>query len=399
MSLLKKIYEAIPMKKSFYLNDRARIIRVTNPPFFHFFGYYDKTPWSIDSKYMLCLESKFMDRPPSPSDKAGICLLDVKRGFYLEKISETYAWNWQQGCMFQWMLNSKNKIIYNVRKDGFVSVIHDIESDEKYYLPLPIYAISPNGRYALSLNFARLNNTRPGYGYTGIKDPWYNYKAPIDDGIYLLDIENGTYELILSLYELSLVDPLPVFGEAKHWVNHIQFNTRGDRFVFLHRWARPNSRFVTRMFTSDINGSGLHLLVNSGLVSHFDWKDERNILVWCRISGKGEHFFLIDDFSGEATIVGEEVLTSDGHCSFSPDRRWILTDTYPDNEGYRKLMIYNVDSDELVFLGKFYSLPQLKGEIRCDLHPRWSRDGKKICIDSTHEGDRQMYVIDVSKIV
>ena len=76
-----------------------------------------------------------------------------------------------------------------------------------------------------------------------------------------------------------------------------------------------------------------------------------------------------------------------------------MTDTYPDKEGYRKLMVYNVDIDELILLGRFYSLPELKGEIRCDLHPRWSRDGKQICIDSTHEGDRQMYVLDISEIV
>jgi len=47
-------------------------------------------------------------------------------------------------------------------------------------------------------------------------------------------------------------------------------------------------------------------------------------------------------------------------------------------------------------MGKFFSIPKLTGEkIRCDLHPRWSRDGKAVCIDSAHKGSRQMYVIEL----
>jgi Tol biopolymer transport system component len=39
------------------------------------------------------------------------------------------------------------------------------------------------------------------------------------------------------------------------------------------------------------------------------------------------------------------------------------------------------------------------GEWRCDTHPRYSPDGTKVVIDSTHEGlGRQMYLIDVSSI-
>lgn len=36
-------------------------------------------------------------------------------------------------------------------------------------------------------------------------------------------------------------------------------------------------------------------------------------------------------------------------------------------------------------------------EIRCDLHPRWNREGTQVCMDSVHNGERQMYFVDVGR--
>ena len=41
-----------------------------------------------------------------------------------------------------------------------------------------------------------------------------------------------------------------------------------------------------------------------------------------------------------------------------------------------------------------HSLPQIGGDIRCDLHPRWDRLGRGITLDSVHEGFRAIYRID-----
>ena len=31
---------------------------------------------------------------------------------------------------------------------------------------------------------------------------------------------------------------------------------------------------------------------------------------------------------------------------------------------------------------------------RCDLHPRWRRDGRALAFNSVHEGSRQIYLVD-----
>ncbi|GAG54506.1 unnamed protein product, partial [marine sediment metagenome] len=113
----------------------------------------------------------------------------------------------------------------------------------------------------------------------------------------------------------------------------------------------------------------------------------------------GDHYYLFQDLSSEFEILGEKDFSSDGHCSYSPDRKYILTDTYPDNERMRTLILYRIVDNKRIDIGNFFSPPEIAEEIRCDLHPRWSRDGKKICIDSTHEGNRQIYVLDISQII
>jgi hypothetical protein len=70
-------------------------------------------------------------------------------------------------------------------------------------------------------------------------------------------------------------------------------------------------------------------VTDSEFVSHFDWRDESHILAWAYQRGESVFFYLFTDLSREKEIVGRGVLTVDGHCSYSPDRRWILTDTYP----------------------------------------------------------------------
>ena len=330
---------------------------VTSGPGHHFFGYYDKCPWDASGRYMLGLETTFLDRPPTPDDTAVIGLIDTASDNRWEPMAETRAWNWQQGSMLRWLPSAPDRlIIYNDREeDRFISVIRDVRTGDTQKLPRPVYAVSHDGRSAVTLNFARLHRTRPGYGYVGLPDHWAEENCPDKDGIYWMDLTTGEERLIISLAQIVRIRPNPTMEGAEHWFNHLLFNSDDSRFLFLHRWRRPDGGWFTRMFTADPDGSNIHRVSDHEMVPHCDWRDERRILAWARRHGIGDRYFLFTDRAEEREIIGEGVLTTDGHCSYSPDRHWILTDTYPDQEDMRSLLLYRPADGRRVDIGRFFS--------------------------------------------
>jgi len=90
-------------------------------------------------------------------------------------------------------------------------------------------------------------------------------------------------------------------------------------------------------------------------------------------------------------------MTANG-CTYLADTRWILNDTYPDAAGTQQPYLFDTMTQRRHGLGSFHA-PIRHGEHRCDTHPRSSRDGRSVVIDSAHEGGRQMYLIDVAGIV
>lgn len=136
-----------------------------------------------------------------------------------------------------------------------------------------------------------------------------------------------------------------------------------------------------------------------------------------------------DCFESEVVRVAEESITEDGHPMFCPTNRdWMVCDNYPNKEGDRVLFLYQHSTDKRIGLGTFRRLfekPDMKESmeilkntnqrmidafgwdqlaftrsgLHCDLHPRWSRDGKKIAFDSIHEGTRQVYIAEVADLV
>jgi hypothetical protein len=347
----------------------------------------------------------FESRSPTADDEIRVGIIDTARGDAYRELGSTKAWNWQQGCMLQWIPGSRDEVIWNDRVEGrFVSHIQNTRTNQRRTLPAPIYTLAPDGRRALYPDFRRLNVTRPGYGYAGIPDPRPDVAAPDDAGIWSLDLATGKSRLILSFAQVAAIphsykEAAPKAG-AKHWFNHLLYSPDGSRFIFLHRWRNPGQggSFNTRLFTATTEGKDLYELDPYGKTSHFIWRDETNILAWAWTPASGDKFYLFKDRTPKVAVIGEGVMTVNGHCTYLPGNKWILNDTYPDKDRRQNVYLYHVASGKRLELGAFHSPPQYTGEWRFDTHPRFSPDGKKVVIDSAHNGGRQMYLIDISGV-
>jgi hypothetical protein len=376
-----------------------RIDRVTEGPLHHFVGYYGITPWNASGTQVFCLESPFGDRLVEADDKASICLINPGNRT-LTQIAQTSAWNLQQGAMVHWLPTADDrKIIYNDRIEGrLVSVVLDTKTNKRRVIDRPIAAIAPDGKSAIGINYDRLRQIRPVTGYAGGDPTIPLVKRPKDEGLFLVDLSTGESRLIISVAACCKQFPPPEeLGDQPFWLEHALFSRDGGQvFVMARTYERSSRRLVSIPLTVRPDGTDLRALLPWAVqgASHYDWLDDRRLVVTREQSpGKWRHLLLSVDGSAEPHPLAPDVLTRDGHCSFSPDRRWMITDSYPDENRRQHLYILDIHTGHAARLASFISPPEYRGDWRCDLHPRWSRDSQQICIDSTHDGIRQVYVI------
>lgn len=377
---------------------------ITRGPKHHWFAYYDKLQFDPSIRYCLGNAVEFEHRSPRPDDEIEVGMVDLKDGDRWIPLGTSRSWGWQQGCMLQWVPGTESTVIYNDREgDRFVARVVDVTTRRGRTVPHAIYAIAPDGRTAVTTDFRRINEMRPGYGYAGLPDPWTALTAPSDVGIQRVDLETGEVTMLVSLAEIVAIPRPGGFGPGKHWFNHLLVSPDGQRTIFLHRWRTEPGRFATRMFTIGLDGTGLRELnPGSGMVSHFIWRDADHILAWTRHPTEGDCFCIMEDaVDGGIAPIGREAMPRDGHCTYLPGGRWIVNDTYPQGpDRLQRVYLYEVATGRRVDLGAFPSPADYTGEWRCDTHPRHSPDGRWLCIDSPHTGSgRQMHLLDIGSVV
>ena len=379
------------------------IQKLSTLPKHHFFGYYGINPWDRTGRHHLALETDFHTHRPLPEDIATVGLIDRETHQFVPH-AKTAAFNLQQGSMMHWIdciaTDDSDGVTleftFNDWEDGkLVSRAVNPSTGVVRTIQGAIAAVSPTEPIAIGLHYGRMAHCRAVVGYATHSEASDVEAQPEEDGLYQLKLRDGSSKLVLSIADVVRAsDDAQMLGK-RAWFNHVLFNTDGTRLLFFCR-VRQEKGFYTSLWTVNPDGSDLEMQIPFGYrVSHFDWRTPTRILVSSDIVDE-MGFVEFTDGSRDFKPIGRGILPNDGHASFSPNREWLLCDTYPrGSERLAQLMVYNIAENRKIILGEFHHEDQFTGDIRCDLHPRWAPDGRTITFDSVHEGSRQIYFLEL----
>jgi hypothetical protein len=397
--VIKRVYQLGMYAISPKIKSEGNIVRVSpDDGAEYFFGYYDKSPWDATGCYMLCMKAKDTWSNVSPKETAEILLIDTLNGNKTEVIGKTRSWNVQQSCMLQWLgPDYESRVLYNDYRDGkYCSVILTLADRSEKVIPSPVYSVAADGTFALSLDFSRLYRLRPGYGYYNVPEATANEKLPDKPCIWRVDFTTGDVTPILKYTDFATFKPRPVMQEkdTEHKVNHIMISPNGKRFMVLYRWFNGQRKY-TRLMTCNVDGSDMYILSDDDMVSHCYWKDDEHILAFENKHNCGAGYYLMTDKTQEWTHLWTDI-SADGHSSYNPDGKLVVTDTYPDRARIASVKVMNgPENTDVKVVARVFAPFKYDNDTRCDLHPRWSRDGKKIAFDSVFEGHRGLYTVNL----
>ena len=401
-----------------------RLTAGTDEGRFHSHSYYDIPVFDAGSRLVAAHRTSFTGRQPTPDDAVEVGVVDVGAPLEWRSVGTARAWSWQQGPMAQFVPGTST-LVWNDRDgDRFVARRRDLGdagsgrggggrggerggTDGDATLSRPVYALSPDGAFALSLDMARLEALRPGYGYAGGAGARLDEPRPADDGVWRVPLDGGPPSLVLSLDDAVrfTLPHLPLVARLRHrlarhryWFNHVKIAPDGRRFTVKLRWRTPGhgwneSQGVSLTCACDGGGGGgggggPSLLATA--TSHVIWEDAGTLYLW-RDGGLER----VADASPTGRPLGPlapGVVDANVHVRKLPGEasRFVFDTPYRESI---ELNLYDEASNAVRRLASFTGHVPPRGPFRCDLHPCPSPDGRRVVVTSLVDGGRQLYLL------
>lgn len=383
--------------------------QVTFGPKHHFFGYIGQCrtiPWSSDGRYILGLETGFMDRMPEPEDVADIVLIDTQEGNKIIPLDRSRGWNPQQGTMFYWRPGKTAEFLFNDRdqRSGKVfAVLYDATQRQRVReyrfddTPVGNSGMAQNGQWFLAINYGRLARLRPVTGYPKAYDWTEKSAAPSDDGIFRIEVDSGKKQLLVSYAQLKeKLRELDPRIETRHlFINHTLCNRESDLIYFYCRadFEGEASERLNVPFTMKTDGRDL-TVQRVFLGGHPDWADGSLI-----IGAKDKQQVVYDTLTQRIVSIlgGAELFPNPGgDIAVSPDARWLVnghSETGSNAYTFLELSTRRVIRSPKLPVGTWRSK-----EVRLDPAPCWNRTGDAILVTGlANDGTRQMFLYKIGK--
>lgn len=364
--------------------------KLSKPNTHVFFGYYDVTPFNTETDEIIYLNLK------KDEDVIQIMTNHLEDLSQERKLADSRAWNWQQGIRLRWMPNNSREIVFN-DFDGkvYYSRIVNIDTKEERRIDAPLYDISSDGRFGLSIDFERLGAKRPGYGYTC--RPYIEAEHQLEnESIRLVDLANNTIRDIITFADIANINGCETKDFSNNYLNHLCFSPSGHQFLFFWLTVKSHTHKAYLLVHNLISGK-TKLIENSEKVSHYVWLNEDTIICTARDNDGRDHYHRYTVSTGEKKTLCPAILCYDGHPSVY-SKELILTDTYPDTMGYQHLYLANIDKSLKRPVLDIYSNCMITGERRTDLHPRLNTGKTMVCLDANILKYRELYFIKIDKL-
>lgn len=353
-------------------------------------GYHDVTPFNASETRCAVLAAPAMPTAAYDGSAADIGWFELgEREPRWHGLGSTRTWCWQQGARLRWHPTAENLVVYNDAQDGQgICRLQDANTGRiQQQLPMPVYDLAPDGRHGLSLDFNRLHTVRRGYGYPQVKP-----LAPEQQGIWLTNLETSRCDLAVPIAELMRLDPVASMANAEHYVNHLSWSPDGTQYVALHLWLSRGRR-LSRMIVCDFPVGRCRVLVNTGYAGHYCWLRPGRLLFFVGNQGEDSGFHLYNTVSGERKPVALSSIREDGHPAPLAGATEAILDTYPNAWGRTQLFRLDLSTEATVDIARFHHPVSFRGDYRCDLHPRPSRSGRLIAVDTVFSGRRVVSVL------
>ncbi|NJN27355.1 MAG: hypothetical protein HC819_15960 [Cyclobacteriaceae bacterium] len=196
-------------------------------------------------------------------------------------------------------------------------------------------------------------------------------------GVYTMDFSSNEGDCVVSLDDVAtLKEEIGTINPLNYWrIDHPYWSPNGKKILFQIKTDKNKStKKDDYIFYADEYGEHIHFIGRKPM--HVQWWDNESVFGhdW---QDKEDYYMRRYDLKGNLV---EELSGPGCHGAVSPDRQWIVTESWYGSDPIRVFLYRKgkTNHEKLLFEQKAIVNGIEFWKVRSHVHPAFSRDGKKV---------------------